>query len=94
MIKEIGVALGLGVMFLILREALAQQDRTFTWIGIMILISYACYTPVILWSSQVPILGMLMIPKTMADLGVAVLAYREYYMPRVPSRERAAVTAE
>ncbi len=28
------------------------------------------------------------------ETGVAVLAYREYYMLRVPSRERAAVTAE
>ena len=40
---------------------------------------YACYTPVILWATQMPVLGMLMIPKTMAYLAVAVLAYRELY---------------
>ena len=49
------------------------------WIGASILVSYACYTPVIFWTMQVPILGMLMIPKTMAYLAVAFLAYRELY---------------
>ncbi len=88
------MVLGLGVMFLILRDALAKRDRTFTWIGVMILISYACYTPVIFFASAVPILGMLMIPKTLAYLGVALVAYRDFYLPRVPFRKRAAITAE
>ncbi len=88
------MVLGLGVMFLVLKDGLAKQDRTFIWIGVMVLLSYACYMPVIFWSSQVPILGMLMIPKTMAYLGVALLAYREFYMPRVLPRERAAIAAE
>ena len=35
---------------------------------------FACYTPVILWATQMPVLGMLMIPKTMAYLAVAFLA--------------------
>ncbi len=88
------IVLGLGVAFLILRDAFDAQDRTFAWMGMMILVSYACFTPVILWSSQVPLLGMLMIPKTMAYLVVAFLAYREFYTRRVSSRERAAMTAE
>jgi hypothetical protein len=70
---------GLGVMFLILRDARAAQDRTFGWIGAMILVSYAFYMPVILWSSQAPMLGMLMIPKTMAYVAIAVIAYRALY---------------
>jgi hypothetical protein len=70
---------GLGVMYLILRDALRAGDKTFTWIGIMIAISYAFYTPVILWSTAVPILGMLMIPKTCAYIGVAVIAYQAMY---------------
>jgi hypothetical protein len=73
------VVQGLGVMFLILRDARAAQDRTFGWIGAMILVSYTFYTPVILWSSQAPLLGMLMIPKTMAYVAIAVIAYRDLY---------------
>jgi len=70
---------GLGVAYLILRDARVAQDRTFTWIGLMILISFACYIPVILLVQQAPITGMLMIPKTLAYVAIAVLAYQELY---------------
>lgn len=70
---------GLGVMALILRDAARTQDRTFTWIGIMIACSYLFYAPVILFAASVPILGMLMIPKTCAYVAVAVIAYRAFY---------------
>jgi len=73
---------GLGVAFLILRDATPARDRAFTWIGISILISYACYIPVILFIQQVPLLGMLMIPKTVAYVAIAILAYRSLY-PRM-----------
>jgi hypothetical protein len=48
----------------------------------MILVSYACYLPVILLVQQVPLIGMLMIPKTMAYLAIAIIAYRALYVPR------------
>ena len=70
---------GLGVAYLILRDAGAARDRTFLWIGVMILISYACYIPVIFYVQQAPLLGMLMIPKTVAYLGIGFLAYRDLY---------------
>lgn len=70
---------GLGVMCLILRDALKTGDKTFLWIGIMIGLSYTFYAPVILWSAQVPLLGMLMIPKTCAYVGVAILVYLKFY---------------
>lgn len=67
--------LGLGTAGLILRDAARAHDRTFRWIGIMILVSYACYMPVVFFVQQNPLLGMLMIPKTMAYLAVAFVAY-------------------
>ena len=70
---------GLGVAYLILRDARAARDRTFLWIGVMILMSYACYIPVIFYVQQAPLLGMLMIPKTVAYLGIGFLAYRDIY---------------
>ncbi len=70
---------GLGVCALILRDAFANNDRTFKWIGAMIIVSYAFYTPVILWVQQVPMLGMLMIPKTLAYVAIAVIGYRALY---------------
>ncbi len=73
---------GLGVMGLILRDASQANDRAFTWIGILIALSYLFYAPVILWVQWVPVLGMLMIPKTCAYLGVAFIAYRALYLPK------------
>ncbi len=67
---------GLGVMYLILRDAGRAGDRYFRWIGWMIALSYLFYTPVILWSAAVPLLGMLMIPKTCAYVAAAVIANR------------------
>ena len=42
----------------------------------MILVSYACYTPVIFFVQQNPLVGMLMIPKTLAYVAIALLAYQ------------------
>ena len=70
---------GLGIAYLILRDARAAKDRAFNWIGAMILVSYACYIPVILFVQQIPLIGMLMIPKTMAYLAIAFIAYRAFY---------------
>jgi hypothetical protein len=74
---------GLGIMVLILRDAAREQDGPFRWVGIMIAISYLFYVPVILFVSRVPMLGMLMIPKTCAYLGAALIAYRAFYPARV-----------
>ena len=70
---------GLGVMLLMLRDAITAKDGPFIWIGAMIFVSYAFYTPVILWVQQAPLVGMLMIPKTLAYVAIAVIAYRELY---------------
>jgi hypothetical protein len=72
---------GLGVAYLILRDAGRARDRTFQWIGASILISYACYMPVIFFVQRVPMIGMLMIPKTVAYVVIAVVAYRALFSP-------------
>ncbi len=70
---------GLGLAYLIFREARKVNDRTFYWIGISILISYACYLPVILFVQVLPAIGMLMIPKTMAYVAIGFLIYQDLY---------------
>jgi hypothetical protein len=79
---------GLGLAYLILRDARLVGDRTFTWIGISILVSYACYMPVIFFVQQVPIVGMLMIPKTLAYVAIGFLAYFDLYTGRQPAKTR------
>jgi hypothetical protein len=45
----------------------------------MILTSFACYVAVVLFVQQVPLIGMLMIPKTMTYVAVCLLLYDELY---------------
>lgn len=72
---------GLGLAYLVLRDALARKDTTFRWIGVSILVSYACYIPVILFVQQAPAIGMLMIPKTLAYVAIGFLAYYDLHRP-------------
>jgi hypothetical protein len=83
------IVLGLGGMMLILRDARREGDRLFLGIGMSILVSFAFYTPVILFVQQAPMLGMLMIPKTLAYVAIAALAYRGLYLPEQPSAVQA-----
>lgn len=70
---------GLGVAYLILRDAIKSKDKVFLWVGISILISYAFYIPVILFVRVLPIIGMLMIPKTLAYVAIAWIGYRALF---------------
>ena len=72
---------GLGAAALIFRDSIAQNDRTFLWIGICILLSYAFYIPVILFVQTVPVIGMLMIPKTLAYVAIAVIGNIYLFKP-------------
>ena len=77
--------LGLGAAYLILRDSIAVKDRAFTWIGAMIVISYALYIPVILLVQLYPLVGMLMIPKTLAYVAIGFIAYANFFKSPAPS---------
>ena len=70
---------GIGVAILLLVDGIRHSDGFSKKVSIMIFLSYACYTPVILFIQRVPMLGMLMIPKTVAYVAIAVIAYRALF---------------
>jgi hypothetical protein len=70
---------GLGCAWLMLRDAGRVGDHTFRAIGWWIVASYTFYTPVILFVQRWPLVGMLMIPKTLCYVAIAVIAYRSWY---------------
>jgi len=65
-----------GTAYLILRDAIAENDRLFKWIGAMIMVSLACYAPIVAFIKIYPNLGMLMIPKTIAYLVIAFISLK------------------
>lgn len=64
---------GAGLVFLLFRDASRTKDVPFRRSAWMIVLSFACYIPVILFAPQHPLVGMLMIPKTCAYLAVAFI---------------------
>jgi hypothetical protein len=69
------VILGVGVLYLYLRDSIKAKDRLFRWMGYCIFFSYLFYTPVILFARDIPLIGMLMIPKTVMYIAIQFLAY-------------------
>ena len=59
----------------------AYRRRKSPGLGMMwylILISFLCYIPVVLWSDAFPLVGILMIPKTVAYLMIVVSGFRYF----------------
>jgi hypothetical protein len=69
------VILGVGVLYLYLRDSVKAQDRLFRWMGYCVFFSYLFYTPVILFAREIPVIGMLMIPKTIMYVAIQFLAF-------------------
>ncbi len=67
--------LGLLVVLLFYRSAKEQKDRVFRWMWLTIVLSFGFYIPVVLWADAVPMIGMLMIPKTCAYVWTVLIGY-------------------
>ena len=67
--------LGLLIIVLFYRSAKEPEDRAFRWMWLTIVLSFGFYIPVVLWADVVPLIGMLMIPKTCAYVWTVLIGY-------------------
>ena len=65
--------LGLVMILLFYRSAKETGDRAFSRMWLTIALSFGFYIPVVLWADAVPMVGMLMIPKTCAYVWTVLL---------------------
>lgn len=68
--------LGLLIIVLFYKSAKARRDQPFQWMWLTIVLSFGFYIPVVLWADAVPMIGMLMIPKTCAYVWTVLIGYR------------------
>ena len=68
--------LGLLIILLFYRSAKEHEDRAFRWMWLTIVLSFGFYIPVVLWADAVPLIGMLMIPKTCAYVWTVLIGYQ------------------
>lgn len=67
--------LGILVIVLFYRSAKEKGDKAFGWMWLTIVLSFGFYIPVVLWAEAVPMIGMLMIPKTCAYVWTVMIGY-------------------
>lgn len=67
--------LGLLVIVLFYRSAKEHYDTAFRWMWLTIVLSFGFYIPVVLWGDVIPVIGLLMIPKTCAYVWTVLIGY-------------------
>jgi hypothetical protein len=70
--------MGIIIITIFYNEAKKHNDTAFRYMWLAITLSFALYIPVVLWSAAIPIIGILMIPKTLAYVWVVLMGYSEY----------------
>lgn len=68
--------LGLLIIVLFYKSAKEQGDKDFKWMWLTIVLSFGFYIPVVLWADAIPLIGMLMIPKTCAYVWTVLIGYQ------------------
>lgn len=67
--------MGILIIMLFYRSAKERGDRAFKWMWLTIVLSFGFYIPVVLWANTIPLIGMLMIPKTCAYVWTVLIGY-------------------
>lgn len=68
--------LGGVIVVLFYHSARERQDRAFRHLWLTVVLSFACYIPVVLFADAVPMVGMLMVPKTCAYIWTVLIGYQ------------------
>ena len=68
--------LGLLIILLFYRSTRKSVDDPFRPMWLTIVLSFGFYIPVVLWADTIPVVGMLMIPKTLAYVWTVLIGYR------------------
>lgn len=67
--------MGLLIIVLFYKSAKENNDKSFRWMWLTIVLSFGFYIPVVLWADTIPMIGMLMIPKTCAYVWTVLIGY-------------------
>ncbi|HOV93255.1 MAG TPA: hypothetical protein PLT87_00045 [Spirochaetales bacterium] len=71
------VILGALIIALLYKAAKHNKDESFRFMWLTIVLSFAFYIPVVLWADAMPVIGVLMIPKTLAYVWAILIGYND-----------------
>lgn len=70
--------MGIILIYLMYKEAIKNNDKDYKYMAIAVILSFGFYIPVVLWGTTIRIIGMLMIPKTLAYVWVVLIGYKSF----------------
>ncbi len=65
--------IGIGIIAICFLIARKTKDKSYLIMAVMVILSFGFYIPVVLFAHIIPVIGVLMIPKTLAYVGVVVI---------------------
>jgi hypothetical protein len=75
--------LGIIIIAIFFRMAKKNNDRQFKFLWFAVVLSFAFYIPVVLWADVIPLIGMLMLPKTCAYVWLIWMGFSEVKKSRI-----------
>ena len=75
--------LGLLIIILFYKSARKNKDLEFKYMWLTIVLSFGFYIPVVLFADRIPMIGMLMIPKTCAYVWTVLIGYNSMKKSKV-----------
>ncbi|MDF2699793.1 MAG: putative rane protein [Haloplasmataceae bacterium] len=69
--------MGLIMIYLLFIEGKRNNNKKYINMSIAVVLSFLFYAPVVLFAQDIPLLGMLMIPKTLAYVWIVYIGYSE-----------------
>ncbi|WP_313758078.1 hypothetical protein [Tissierella sp.] len=70
--------MGVIIIWIFYSEVKKHDDNNFKFMWLAIILSFGFYVPVVLWANTIPLIGILMIPKTLAYVWVVTMGYKEF----------------
>ena len=78
--------LGILIIILFYKSAKENNDKSFRFMWLTIVLSFAFYIPVVLFADTIPLVGMLMIPKTCAYVWTVLIGFNSMNSRRYPDQ--------
>ncbi|WP_315121095.1 hypothetical protein [uncultured Clostridium sp.] len=70
--------MGIIMIYIIYREADKNKDKDYKHMALAVFLSFAMYIPVVLLANINKLIGMLMIPKTLAYVWIVLIGYKQF----------------
>lgn len=79
--------MGIIIIVIFIQEIKKTDDKVFRFMPLAVILSFGFYIPVVLFSSAVPLLGMLMVPKTLAYVWVVAMGWQLFQQSKIKDKK-------